>query len=102
MAVGQRAGTDRRMPRARDGVHVRVGGVAEPGPLGHEALEARAEPVSVVVEVLCAHLIDDQHDDERMAAAGERVAPRSRRRRTAGGRDEERRQQRDERVSDDA
>ncbi len=62
--VGERTGADRRVPRARHGVEVRIGGLREPGPLLHEPFEAAGEAGAVAVEIVGAHLIDHEHHDQ--------------------------------------
>jgi hypothetical protein len=67
--IGQVAGADGGMSRARHGVQIRIGGIREPRAVAQQAVKAGTEVRSVHREVIRAKLIDDDDDDEFGLAA---------------------------------
>jgi hypothetical protein len=64
MHVRKRARRDRGMAGARHGLQIWICGVAEPRALFDEALESAAPVALEPLDVIGAHLIDDQHHDQ--------------------------------------
>ena len=71
MHRGDGAGADRGMTCAGDCIEVRICGVPEASAERREPVQAARPVAAVVVDVVVAHLIDHQHDDEprRLAPA---------------------------------
>jgi hypothetical protein len=62
--VRKGAGPDGRVPGAGDRIQVRVGAATEPRAPGQQPVDPLGEQGPVVLQVLGAHLIDDDHDEE--------------------------------------
>ena len=64
MDMRKRACANRGVPRTRDGVHVRVLRPVEYGSLAAQRGETVFPPIGEHVEIICSHLIDNDHDDQ--------------------------------------
>ena len=87
MAVREGTGADGGVAGARNRVEVRVGAADEPGAIARQPLEAGGEVGAVPIQVVAAHLIDHEQDDElRRRCRGLGLDPGSRRRMQRPGR----------------
>src|SRR5205823_9275832 len=64
MGGGECSGGDGGVANASFGIRVGIGGVVKPGAFIDEALEASGPLEAELVDVVGAHLVDDQKDDE--------------------------------------